>query len=95
MNKCHSISWEGHNVGSTVGDSLLPLPVTVQQLCSALQKSALICPNIETKNLWSRVPHQKLGVAQQVTVLYGSFLSLFERPNMRNVYTVSGKIKCY
>jgi hypothetical protein len=29
MNKCHRISWEGRDIGSTVGDSLLPLSVTV------------------------------------------------------------------
>jgi hypothetical protein len=51
MNKCHRISWEGHDVGSTVAGSLLPLCMTVQYLCSALQKSPFILPNIETKNL--------------------------------------------
>jgi hypothetical protein len=72
MNKCRSISWVGHDVGGTVGNSLLPFSVTVQHLCSALQKSSFISPNIETKNLWRRVPHEKLVVAQQVTVFYGS-----------------------
>jgi hypothetical protein len=74
MNKCHRITGEGHNVGSTVGDSLLPLSVAVQYLCSALQKRSFIVPNIETKNLWSTVHHKKLGVAQQVIVLYGCIL---------------------
>jgi hypothetical protein len=27
MNKCHRISWEGRDVGSTAGDGLLPLSV--------------------------------------------------------------------
>jgi len=56
MHKYHWISWEGHNVGSTIGDRLLPsttdhLPhtVAVQYLCSSLQKSQFILPNIETK----------------------------------------------
>jgi hypothetical protein len=53
----------GHDVGSTVGDSLLPLSVTVQCLCSALQKCSFISLNVETKNLWSSVPNEKLGVA--------------------------------
>jgi hypothetical protein len=72
MNKCHRISWEAHNVGSTVGDSLLPLSAIVQYLYSALQERLFILANIETTNLWSRVPHEKLVVAQQVIVLYGS-----------------------
>jgi hypothetical protein len=72
MNKCHRISGEGHDVGSTIGDSLLSLSVTVQYLCSASQKRSFISPNTETKNLWSRVPHEKLGDAQQVIILYGS-----------------------
>jgi hypothetical protein len=38
MNKCLRISWEGHNVDRNVGDSLLPLSVSVQYSCSALQK---------------------------------------------------------
>jgi hypothetical protein len=59
MNKCHRISLEGHDVGSTVGDSFLPHFVTVQYLCSALQKRSFILPNIETKNLGSRVSHDK------------------------------------
>jgi hypothetical protein len=71
MNKCPRISWEGHDVGSTVGDSLLPPSVTVQYLCSALQKCSFISPNMKTKNLRTRVPHEKLGIAQQVGVLYG------------------------
>jgi hypothetical protein len=29
-----------------------------------------ILPNIENKNLWSRVPHEKTEVAQQVIILY-------------------------
>ena len=40
MHKCHWITWEGHNVGGTIGDSLLPTitdhllnTVTVQYLC--------------------------------------------------------------
>ena len=48
MHKYHWISWEGHNVGSTIGDSLLTSTtdhllhtVTVQYLCSLLQKSQL------------------------------------------------------
>jgi hypothetical protein len=72
VNKCHGISWEGHDVGSAVGDSLLPLSVTVQYLCSALQKCSFILLHIETKNLWSRVCHKLLGVAQQAIVLCGS-----------------------
>jgi len=72
LNKCNRISWEGHNVGSTVEDSFLPISVTVQYLSSALQKSAYISPGIETKNLQSRDPHVKLGHAQQVFVFYGS-----------------------
>jgi hypothetical protein len=72
MNKCHRISWEGHDVGSIVGESWLPLSVIVQYLCSVLQKYSFTLPNIETKNLWSRVPHEKLGVAQKVIVFYGS-----------------------
>jgi hypothetical protein len=66
MNKCHGISWEGRGVGSTVVDSLLPLSVTVLYLCSALQKLSFISPNIAIKTLWSKVPHGKPGVAQQV-----------------------------
>jgi hypothetical protein len=46
MNKCHRISWEEHDVGSTVGDGLLSLSVIVQYLCSALQKSSLLLPKI-------------------------------------------------
>jgi hypothetical protein len=38
MNKCHRTSWEGHDAGSPVGDSVLPLSVSVQCFCSALQK---------------------------------------------------------
>jgi hypothetical protein len=68
MNKCHRISWEGHAVGSIAGDSLLSLSVSVKYLCSALQKRSFISPNIESKNLWSRVPPEKPGVI----VLYGS-----------------------
>jgi hypothetical protein len=71
MIKCNRISWEGHDVRGTIGDSFLPLSVTVQYLCSVFQKRPFISPNIETKNLWSRVPHDKLGVAKQVT-FYGS-----------------------
>lgn len=29
IKKYHGMSWEGHDVGSTIGDSLLPLSVTV------------------------------------------------------------------
>jgi hypothetical protein len=36
MSKYHRISWEGHDVGSTIGKSLLSLSVTVQYLCSCL-----------------------------------------------------------
>jgi hypothetical protein len=50
----------------------LPLSVSLQYLCPALQKRSFISPNMETKNLWSRDPHEKLGVAQQVFVFYGS-----------------------
>jgi hypothetical protein len=39
------------------------------QLC---KKIAYISPNIETKNLQSRVPHVKLRVAQQIFVFYES-----------------------
>jgi hypothetical protein len=63
---------EGHDVGSTVGDSLLPLSVTDQYLYSALQKCSFISSNLETQNLLSRVPHQKPGVGQQLIVCYGS-----------------------
>jgi hypothetical protein len=55
MHKYHWISWEGHNVGSTIGDRLLPSTtdllhtVAVKYLCSSLQKSQFISPNIETK----------------------------------------------
>jgi hypothetical protein len=66
------MSWEGYDVGSTVGDSLLSLSVTVQYFCSALQKLSFILPNTETKNLWSRVPLEKVEVAQQVIELYGN-----------------------
>ena len=72
MNKCHRIPREGHDVGSTVGGSSLPLSVTVQCLCSALQKHSFIPPNIETRNLWNRVLNEKLGVVQQVILLYRS-----------------------
>jgi hypothetical protein len=72
VNKCHRVSWEGCDVGSVVGASLLPHSVTVQYLCSAFQEFSLMSPNTETKKLWSRVPHEKLGVAQQVIVRYGS-----------------------
>ena len=71
MSKCHRISWEWLDVGSTVGDSLLPRSVTVQYLCSALQSSSFLSPNIETKNVWSRVPYEKLGVTQQFILFYG------------------------
>jgi hypothetical protein len=64
MSKCHRISWEGHDVGSTVGDSLLALPLTLRYLCSALHKRSFISPSKETGVLCSRVPHKKLGVAQ-------------------------------
>lgn len=30
MSKCHRISWEGHDVGSTVAESLLPLRVQLR-----------------------------------------------------------------
>jgi hypothetical protein len=72
MNKCHRISWEERDVGSTVGDSSLPLPVSVQYLCSAQQKLSFISPNMEIENVQSRVPHEQLGVAYQVIILYGS-----------------------
>jgi len=56
MLKYNWISWEGHNVGGAIGDSLLPSTtdhllhtVTVQYLCSSLQKSQFMSPNIETK----------------------------------------------
>ena len=71
MNNSDRISWEEHDVGSTVGHSVLPLSVTLI-FVSSFAKSSFILPNTETKNLWSRVPYEKLGVAQQVIVLYGS-----------------------
>jgi hypothetical protein len=70
MNKCHRISWERHDVGCTVGANLLSLSVTVQ--CSALPKHKFILPNTETKNVWSSVSHEKLGVTQLSIVLNGS-----------------------
>ena len=54
MNKCHRTSWEGHDAGSPVGDSLLPLSVSVQCFCSALQKRSFISPNTGYNKLWSR-----------------------------------------
>jgi hypothetical protein len=63
MNKCHRISWEGHGVGNSVGNCLLPFVFVF-----SVEKSSFILPNIETKHLWSRFPHEKLGV-QQVIVL--------------------------
>jgi hypothetical protein len=45
----YSIAWEGHDAGSPVGNSSLPLTVTVQYLCLALQKHSFLLPNIETK----------------------------------------------
>jgi hypothetical protein len=49
-------------------DGFLPLSVTSIYVFS-IAKTFLY---LETKNLWSRVPPEKLGVAQQVIVLYGS-----------------------
>jgi Na+/H+ antiporter NhaC len=66
MRRCYRISWEGLDVGSTVADSLLPLSVTVVFVFS-FAKSPFVSPNIDIKHLWSRVLHDKLGVAQQVT----------------------------
>jgi hypothetical protein len=68
MNKCHRIS-EGYDVDSTVGDSLWQLCATLQYLCSVLQKSSFILLNIETKHIYSRVPHEKLALDQQVLIL--------------------------
>jgi hypothetical protein len=59
-------------IGSTLGDSLLPLSVTVQHLSLALQ-SPSISPNIECENLKSRISLVKVGVAQQVVIFYLSF----------------------
>jgi hypothetical protein len=47
MNKCYRISWDGRDVGSSVGDSLLRLAVTVHCLCSALQKGSFVSHNME------------------------------------------------
>jgi len=69
MNKCYWISWEGCDVGSTVGDGTF---ASFKCLCSTLPKSAFISPNIDTKNLRSRVRHEKLIVAPQVIITYGS-----------------------
>jgi hypothetical protein len=69
VNKCRRISWKGHDVGRRVGDSLFPLPVAVFVFSIA---KTFILPYIETKNLWSRVPHEKLRFAQQVIILYRS-----------------------
>jgi hypothetical protein len=60
VNKCHRISWEDDDVGSMARDSFLPLSVTVQYMCSALQSHSFILPNIELKNLRSRIHHEKL-----------------------------------
>jgi hypothetical protein len=45
----------------------------LQCLCSAVHKPSVVLPNIKTKILQSRIPHEKLGVAQQVIVIYGSW----------------------
>ena len=42
-------------IGSTVGDSLLPLAVTVQHLC--VLQSPFISPNTDSENLRSRISH--------------------------------------
>jgi hypothetical protein len=60
---------KGVENGSTVGDSVLPLSVTVQHLCLALQ-SPFILPNTESENLRSRISLVKLGVAQKVVIFY-------------------------
>jgi len=51
--------WEGYDTDSPVGDNLLLLSGTVQCLYSALHKSPFTSPNIETKNLWCRIPHEE------------------------------------
>lgn len=53
MIKCHRMSLEGHNVGRTVGDSLLSLSRTVPYLCSDFRKYSFKSPNIETKTCGS------------------------------------------
>jgi hypothetical protein len=59
----------GNHGKDVVLSVLLPLSVTVQYLCSALQKLSFISRNIATKNLQSGVSHDKLGGAQQVIIL--------------------------
>ena len=42
----------GSDVGSSVGDNLLRISVTVQYFCSASpKKNPFVSPNIEAKNL--------------------------------------------
>jgi hypothetical protein len=37
------------------------------------KKSSFTLPNIETKNLRSRVPYKNIEAAEQVIILYGSW----------------------
>ena len=46
--------------------------VTSKFVFSFAKKSPFILSDIETKSLWSRFPHEKLGVAQQVIIFYGN-----------------------
>ena len=47
------------------------VPVFVFSFTKKKKKTSIL-PDIESKNLRSRVPHNKLGVAQQVIIFYGS-----------------------
>jgi hypothetical protein len=72
MNKCHCLLWEGHDVGSTAGGSMLQCYASVKCLCSSSPKCTFISLNIYTKNLRSRSRHEKLVVDLQGIITYGS-----------------------
>lgn len=61
--KCHTTSWNEHNVGSSVGDSLLPCSM-IDYFCLTLQKCLFMSPDIENRNVWSSVRREKSGVAK-------------------------------